>query len=68
MMDVLWDYQSMKKWVFYVKNYATEILGNIGDDRVLEPLIIPLRDEYTIVKEYAAVSLGKLGDKRSISW
>ena len=48
------------KWIRY---YATETLGVIGDTQVVEPLIQALNDKNHKVREKAASALGKIGDK-----
>lgn len=46
---------------------ATEVLGEIGDERAVEPLIDALKnDKASDVQRSAAEALGKIGDKRVV--
>lgn len=45
---------------------AAKALGQIGDVRAVDPLIMALRDEDPDVRESAAEALGKIGDVRSV--
>jgi len=49
-----------------IRYEAAKELGDIGDKRAVEPLIVALRDEYDRVQKEAAIALGKLGDKRAV--
>jgi DNA-directed RNA polymerase subunit RPC12/RpoP len=49
-----------------VRRAAAEELGDIGDARAVEPLIIALKDKYENVRSFAAEALGKIGDARAI--
>ena len=45
---------------------AAEALGEIGDSRVVEPLVAALGDTDDDVREAAAEALGKIGDPRAV--
>ncbi|MEO0160809.1 MAG: HEAT repeat domain-containing protein [candidate division WOR-3 bacterium] len=45
----------------YVRRYAAEALGKIGDNRAVEPLIAALKDEDSDVRRYAEEALKKIG-------
>jgi hypothetical protein len=45
---------------------AAQALGEIGDDRAVEPLIGALGDQRQDVRKTAAEALGKIGDVRAI--
>lgn len=45
---------------------AAEALGQIRDQRAVDPLIIALKDPDTTLRENAAAALGKIGDIRTI--
>ena len=45
---------------------AAEALGEIGDARAVEPLILALKDEEGYGQGYAAEALGKVGDARAV--
>ena len=49
-----------------VQRTAAWALGELGDDRALEPLIAALKDENGRVRSSAAFALGKLGDPRGL--
>ncbi|MCK6481194.1 MAG: HEAT repeat domain-containing protein, partial [Planctomycetes bacterium] len=53
---------------FILGSVATA-LGQIGDERALEPLISILRDEQypELTRALAAVALGQIGDKNDVS-
>ena len=40
--------------------------GNIGDDRVVEKLIVSLKDPYRLVRSYSARALGKQKNEKAI--
>ena len=50
----------------YAKKKAAEALGEIGDARAVEPLILALKDEYWEVRRRAAEALGEIGDARAV--
>jgi len=52
-----------------VRNDAARILGEIGDQRAVDPLIDALEDENEIwiIRELAAMALGEIGDPRAIN-
>lgn len=41
-------------------------LGELRDSRAVQPLIIALKDEYTLVRTNAAEALGRIGDRGAI--
>lgn len=45
---------------------ATAALGEIGDNRAVEPLLECLRDPDWLLRWYAAISLGKIADDRAV--
>ncbi|HET7080734.1 MAG TPA: HEAT repeat domain-containing protein [Chloroflexia bacterium] len=45
---------------------AAEFLGELGDQRAVEPLIDALQDEESAVRANAAIALGRLGDIRAL--
>jgi hypothetical protein len=49
-----------------VRTQAAIVLGNIGGERAVRPLIEALRDTSDTVRGSAAASLGKLGDRRAV--
>jgi HEAT repeat protein len=49
-----------------LRKAAVESLGNIRDDRAVEPLINTLKDHEQDVRQAAAEALGKLGDTRAV--
>ena len=51
-----------------VRNDAARILGEIGDQRAVDPLIDALEDENEIwiIRELAAMALGEIGDPKAI--
>src|SRR6476620_6038658 len=51
------------------KAHAAEAFGtfgNIGDDRVVEKLIVSLKDPYRLVRSYSARALGKQNNEKAI--
>ncbi|WP_054864468.1 HEAT repeat domain-containing protein [Methanosarcina barkeri] len=49
------------------KACAAFSLGEIGNEKAVEPLSIALKtDKYGNVKECSAISLGKIGDQRAV--
>jgi HEAT repeat protein len=52
--------QSQDRWL------AAEVLGNLGDDRAVLPLIAALQDSYGAVRRSAVQALGRLGDVRAV--
>lgn len=50
----------------YTRHRAAEVLGNVGDNRAVLPLIAALEDSDGGVRKMAAQSLGKLGDSRAV--
>jgi len=46
--------------------YAAKALGDIGDQRAVDPLIQALQDEDSYIREAAAEALGDIGDTRAI--
>lgn len=46
---------------------ATEVLGNLGDNRAVLPLIATLKESNRELRKKAAQSLGKLGDPRAVT-
>lgn len=49
-----------------VRYEAAIALGEIGDKRAVEPLIVALGDEKDKVRRVAAIALGEIGDKRAV--
>ena len=45
---------------------AVEALGEIGDERAVEPLIQALKDEDKAIRYWAAKALGEIGDERAV--
>ena len=64
------------KWIpkqGYIRSRFTEMvcataeaLGNIGDERAVEPLIKALGDEDSYTRQLTAMALGKIGDARAV--
>jgi len=50
----------------YVRGFAADALGEIGDSRAVEPLINALKDPFSDVQYYATRALGEIGDKRAV--
>jgi HEAT repeat protein len=50
----------------FVRKYAAEALGIIGDEAAVEPLIDALKDEYAPVRENAVFSLDLIGDPDAV--
>ncbi|MEN6292801.1 MAG: HEAT repeat domain-containing protein [Methanobacterium sp.] len=53
-----------KSW--FIRRRATKRIGDIGNQRAVEPLINALKDKNVFVKISAAESLGEIGDERAI--
>ena len=49
-----------------VRREAAVVLGQIGDERAVEPLIVALTGEDPWLRKEAAVALGKIGDERAV--
>ena len=49
-----------------VRESAAKMLGNVGDERAVDPLIEALSDNNADVREAAAEALGQLGDKQAV--
>ena len=49
-----------------VRESAAKMLGNVGDERAVDPLIQTLSDDIPDVRQAAAEALGRLGDKRAV--
>lgn len=49
-----------------VRKNAASALGDLGDERAVEPLIEALKDEDKYVRKSAAEASGKLGDERLV--
>ena len=49
-----------------VRMKAAEVLGEIGDERAVEPLIQALKDKDEFVRQCAAEALGEIGDERAV--
>ena len=45
---------------------ATRALGEIGNPKAVDKIIVMLKDEWVNVRIYAVTSLGKLGDKKAV--
>jgi HEAT repeat protein len=58
--------QKLKDEDLTVKENAIYSLGELGDMRAVDPLIIMLEDPSAIVRKSAAVALGWLKDKRAV--
>jgi HEAT repeat protein len=50
----------------YTRHQAAEVLGNVGDNRAVLPLVAALKDIDEGFRIKAARSLGKLGDSRAV--
>jgi len=62
--DTILELEDKSEWV---RVYAAQILGDIGDPRAVDPLIqVLLSDESFFVREYAAIALGDIGDPRAV--
>jgi hypothetical protein len=53
--------------IFHVREKAAQALGYIGDESVLEPLLIALSEEHPKVRSAAANSLGKIASSKSVN-
>src|SRR5260221_10272356 len=67
------DVMGLEKALSYSKNQevqrqAAEALGQVGDARAVEPLVVTLQDPNSTVplQLAAAESLGKIGDRRAV--
>jgi len=49
-----------------IRNAAAQALGQLGDERAVEPLLVALGDTDLSVRVAAAQALGQLGDKRAV--
>ncbi|MEG3224138.1 MAG: PBS lyase [Methanobacteriales archaeon Met13] len=63
--------KKFKKGNWHTRGRAAEILGKIGDERALQPLMDSLtpgkfRDKHRHVRGKAAEALGRIGDKKSL--
>jgi len=63
-VPALIDLLAAKEWA--ARENASEILGEIGDDRAVPALIGALKDELRGVRMKAAEALGKIGDERAL--
>lgn len=55
--------RTLKVGDMHIRWEAAEALGNIGDERAIEPLIESLKDEYEVNRHFAANALDKIGWK-----
>jgi len=65
------DVEGLLEMLNYKRNWAVreeaaKALGQIRDERVVEPLIEALKDEAKTVRNRAAQSLGRIGDGRAV--
>ena len=51
---------------WYIRSITAEVLGEIGDQRAVEPLIAALKDNTWKVRINAMEALGKIGDQRAV--
>jgi HEAT repeat protein len=51
-----------------VRQFVAYLLGQVGDERAIEPLIAALEDEHVGVQGAAANALGKMGDQRAVEY
>lgn len=58
--------KALKDEYEYVRKWAAEALGGIGDARAVEPLIQALKDRARGVRWKATLALGKIGDARAV--
>ena len=66
--------QSLKEGNWYFRSTIAEILGKIGDERAVEPLINELNElkvsrylfDKTLVRKKVAWALGEIGDERAV--
>lgn len=49
-----------------VRSAAAKALGEISDERAVEPLIAALKDKKAVVRQNAAMALGKIEDSRAV--
>lgn len=59
------QYPSKQKWPY--RSRVAQMLGAIGDEEAVPPLIDALRDPYYSVRGGAAWALGQLGDSRAVA-
>ena len=50
-----------------VRRQSAEALGEIGDERAVEPLIRLLSDEDELIRRHAVKALGRIGDLRAVA-
>jgi len=50
----------------WLSSKAAKALGEVGDERAIEPLIEALNSRYVDTREAAADALGRIGDERAI--
>jgi HEAT repeat protein len=50
----------------FIRQYAAEALGNLGDRRAVPALIASLKDASDLVRAAVAVALGRLGERSAI--
>ncbi len=55
-----------KELYWFARKKAAEALGNIGNAKAVEPLIMALKDKNGDVQWKATVALGEIGDKKAI--
>jgi HEAT repeat protein len=58
--------QALSQGLWYTRECAAQILGNIGDPRAVEPLIACLQDENVGVRRSAAIALSKMVDHNAL--
>lgn len=58
--------QALSQGLWYTRECAAQILGNIGDPRAVEPLIACLRDDNVGVRRSAAIALSKMVDRNAL--
>lgn len=58
--------KNLKDEDWHVREKAAKALGEIKDERTVEPLITALKDEHFHVRRKAALVLGEIKDKRAV--
>ncbi len=61
-----WHLRRLQNRASNHRNQSIEVLGKIGDERAIEPLIFALNDSSALTVWYAADALGELGDHRAV--
>ena len=65
-LPLVQDVRTWEDWAWVVRKAAAQVLGEIGDVRAVEPLIVALKNKHEDLRKTAAEALGKIGDARAV--